>query len=207
MQDLQHGRTAVDMDERSTSASDSVNVSSSTKKKGHKKKKKIRRASRQRRDLTFVRTRHRRPLGRLRISRRRGAKAGSAIILLNDDRAARLVRTLLSVALLKRSKKSNSKSFNNEVGSGGPRSLAASTTKENAKFFQDIFEIGRRNKVLNPSRMRANTLEKCAANWFILSPVGHTALFHPLKTFAVTSLYKLRFFFSTEFSKYLLWRS
>ena len=46
MQDLQHGCTAVDMDERSTSASDSVNVSSSTKKKGHKKKKKIRHASR-----------------------------------------------------------------------------------------------------------------------------------------------------------------
>lgn len=35
------------------------------------------------------------------------------------------------------------------------RSLASRDTKDNAKFFQDIFEIGRRNKVLNPSKMRA----------------------------------------------------
>jgi len=34
------------------------------------------------------------------------------------------------------------------------RSLASRDTKENKKFFQDIFEIGRRNKVLNPSKMR-----------------------------------------------------
>jgi len=35
-----------------------------------------------------------------------------------------------------------------------PRSLAGRSTKENAKFFQDLFEIGRRNKILNPAKMR-----------------------------------------------------
>jgi len=33
-------------------------------------------------------------------------------------------------------------------------SIASLTPKQNAKFFQNIFEIGRRNKVLNPSKMR-----------------------------------------------------
>lgn len=34
-------------------------------------------------------------------------------------------------------------------------SIASLTPQQNAKFFQHIFEIGRRNKVLNPSKMRA----------------------------------------------------
>ena len=33
-------------------------------------------------------------------------------------------------------------------------SIASLTPQQNAKFFQHIFEIGRRNKVLNPSKMR-----------------------------------------------------
>jgi len=33
--------------------------------------------------------------------------------------------------------------------------LATRTPEENAEFFQEVFEIGRRNKVLNPSKMRS----------------------------------------------------
>jgi hypothetical protein len=81
--------------------------------------------------------------------------------LLPSSSSSRKSKSNNSSRLKKNGKKKKKKSEKEEETTGtttasSSSSWASRTPKENATLFQTMFEIGRRNKVLNPSSMRTN---------------------------------------------------